>query len=179
MADKTFLFVGYLVQEPYTIDPRIPGARIATIDRPVHSELDQIRYELINGIPNVTRFLTYLPNMDQFPGYVLNGYAIDSTRVLPEKGIDGVSIYPSKYEYAKHWTRPQDGLRVLGYDVVDEPSHPFSILHSQNYSLDEIQTNCGMLNQFGLFNEARDAKSFCEYIESVDQEDGTIWEVWG
>src|SRR5207245_1428319 len=114
------LFVGYLVQEPYLVDPRFPGMRLATIDRKIHPELDRVRYEDIGGVPNLTRFLTYLPDMARYPGYVLNGYAIDLARVVPEPGLNGSRTYPSKYEYAKHWVRPQDGLRLLGYDLVDE-----------------------------------------------------------
>jgi hypothetical protein len=179
MTEPSFLFVGYLVQEPYPVDKRFPGTLLASIRRDVHPDLNHIRYEMIGGVPNVTRFLTYLPDMSAYPGWVLNGYAIDASKVRPEKGLDGVTIFPSKYEYAKHWRRPNDGLSVLGYDVVDEECHPFSFLHPDDYTLDEIERNGGKLNRWGLFQTPADAQRFCDYILRENQDDGTIWQVWG
>lgn len=179
MKESEFLFVGYLVQVPYLVDEQSPGLRIATIDRPVHPALDHVRYEMVGGIPNVTRLLTELPDMVQYPGYVLNGYAIERSKVAPEVGLDGKTIFPSKYEYAKHWRRPDDGLRVLGYDVVDEPAHPFSILHSGPYTLPKINLECGTLNNFGLFDNIEAARCFCKFIRHDNQEEGTVWQIWG
>jgi hypothetical protein len=179
MTEDPFLFVGYLVQEPYPVDPRFPAMRLATIDRPIHPALDRILYETIGGVPNVTRFLTALPDASRYPGYVLNGYAIESAKVVPELGLDGVTVYPSKYEYARHWRRPHDGLRVLGYDVVDEAAHPFSVLHYEDYSLGEIEREGGPLNRWALFDSPADAEKFCRYALRENQTDGTVWQVWG
>jgi len=179
MSDDDFLFVGYLAQVPWLTDPELPGVRIATIDRDVHPALDTIRYETIAGVANVTRFLTYLPDMSRYSGYVLGGYAIARAAVVAEKGIDGKTMFPSKYEYARQWRRPDDGLRLLGYDVVDERAHPFSILHSGPWSLAEVIDACGPLNDFGLFETPMAAQHFCDFARDDNQEEGTIWQVWG
>ena len=160
-------------------DAQQPGMRIATIDRAVHPALDAVRYEMIDGVANVTRFLTELPDMAHYPGYVLGGYAIERAALVPEKGIDGQTMLPSKYEYAKHWRRPDDGLRLLGYDVVDEPAHPFSILHSGPWSLSEVIEACGPLNSFGLFGTPEAARRFCDFVRAENEEEGMVWQVWG
>ena len=179
MSNAAFLFAGYLIQEPYLVLDRFPGMRVATIDRDVHPDTASIRYELIDGVPNVTRFLTGLPDMTKYPGWVLNGYAIDQDKVLPELGLDGVTVFPSKYEYAKRWKRPVDGLQLLGSDVVDERCHPFSLLHFEKHSLDAIRSNGGDLNSFGLFETAEASYRFCDYLDRRNQGEGTVWQVWG
>lgn len=115
----------------------------------------------------------------RYPGYVLNGYAIERRSVVPETGLDGTTVFPSKYEYAKRWRRPDDGLRVLGYDVVDEPAHPFSLLHSGPWTLAEIIEACGPLNGFGLFEACDEARRFCDFALRDNQEEGTIWQICG
>jgi len=112
-------------------------------------------------------------------GALLVGYAIARSALVPEKGIDGQTMLPSKYEYAKHWRRPDDGLRRLGYDVVDEPAHPFSILHAGPWSLSEVVDACGPLSDFGLFDTPEAAKRFCDLVRAENEEEGSIWQVWG
>jgi hypothetical protein len=178
MVDAPFLFVGYLVQEPYLTDPRLLGARIATLDRRIVPDLDRFSYESHNGFANITKFLTHLPDIREYPGWVLNGYAVSRDAVKEEIGIDGSTILPSRYEYAKHWRRAGDHLSVLGYDVVDESANPFSLLHAKPDSYEEIQKTVGELNEYGLFANSEHAKEFCRVI-APNEEAAAVWQVWG
>lgn len=173
------LFVGYLVQTPYIRLTDGSEMEIATLDRPIHPQFDNIRYEEVEGVTNVTKFLTHIPDKTSYPGYVINGYSIDVNAILPELGLDGETKYPSKYEYARKLLRPDDGLKSLGFDVIDEPAHPFSILHSGPYALKLVQKNIAPLNGHGLFGIFEDAENFCKFILQDNQELGTIWEVFG
>jgi len=177
--ERRYLFVGYLVQEAFLVDPLLPGRRIATMDRPVPPELDQIRYEEIGGLVNTSRFLPEPPDMTGFPGYILSGYAIDEDAVVPVLGLNR-STHPSSYEYARHLVRLHDGLVLLGYDVIDEPANPFSLLHSSRlFTMDEVQLHAGPLNQYGLFASDDAARRFCSFAARENQEEGTCWQVWG
>ena len=178
VTEESFLFVGYLVQEPYLEIPAYAGIKWASISRDIVPSLDKFEYDKFAGLCNVTKFLTYIPAMSRYEDYVLNGYAIELESVLPEIGLDG-STLPSRYEYAKHWDRPNDGMVVLGYDVVDEPCHPRSYIFSGDYELDEISKNAGPLNEHGLLSNLEEAELFRKYILEDDQSVGTIWQVWG
>jgi hypothetical protein len=179
VTTKSFLFVGYLVQEPYLKDPKFPGMRLATIDRKIHPDFLTIGYDLVGGVANVTRFLTHLPDMSKYPGWILNGYAIESDEVKPELGIDRITVFPSKYEYAKRFERPEDGLSMIGFDLVDERTHPFSVLHFEDYTLDELTADGRQLNKWGLYQTVAAAETFRDFVLRVNQTEATIWQVWG
>lgn len=179
MADTSFIFVGYLVQEPYILSRQFPGVRAATIDRNVPKELDEVRFERVGPTFNFTRFLLSPPDMTKYPGWVLNGYAIEASGIHPEKALDGVTSQTSRYEFARYRERPKDTLIFLGFDVVDEPCHPFSILHFEVLPAEEVKLNTGGLNEYGLLADVEAANRFSEYVLRVNQRLGTIWQVWG
>jgi hypothetical protein len=86
-----------------------------------------------------------------------------------------------------HLVRGDDGLKRLGYEVIDAKIERLSILNNCGYSIDEIEANAGRLNEFSLFETVEDARKFQRYIktESADRHldeahsDGVIFEVWG
>jgi hypothetical protein len=178
IADAEFQFVGYLVQAPYLADARFPHARIATIHREMHPYFNRIEYQLIGGFHNPTEFLTDVPDMSKYQGWVLNGYAIDGPAIRPERCSDGTLVH-SKYEYAKTWRRPADGLSLLGFDLTDESIPFFSVLHFEDYSVKEVDENGGPLNEFGLISSVAAARQFQRYVLEANQREGTIWQVWG
>jgi hypothetical protein len=100
---------------------------------------------------------------------------------------EGRIVGPLRYDYAMHLVRRDDGLKRLGYEVIDAKIERLSILNNCGYSIDEIEANAGRLNEFSLFETVEDARKFQRYIktESADHHldeahsDGVIFEVWG
>jgi hypothetical protein len=179
MSSAEFTFVGYLIQEPYLRDARLPDCQLAIMNRKEHPICTQPRYEDISGIPNVTRFLTHLPNMEDYPGWILNGYGIDSQSIVPEVGLDGVTQLPSKYEFARKVVRHADELQSLGFDVIDESCNPMSLIHNLDNSISHIRHLGLPINKWGLFPSDQDAATFVDFIRIANQSDGVVWQVWG
>lgn len=187
-----FVFIGYLVQEPF-----LRGFRgredylLASIDlRDRHPDFETERLEQVAGLTNFTRFQLALPAMARYPDWSLNGYAIES-RWIP---ISTEEVEPSHlgapdqlvdFTYAREYKRPEDGLVRVGYDVVDEICDFLSIAHNCDYSVDELMRLSGdTLNDFGLFRSADAARAFVsaacmEEPEEAHLERPVILEVWG
>ena len=78
-----------------------------------------------------------------------------------------------------------DGLELLGYEVIDSVIHRLSILNNCGYTMEQVEANVGPLNRFSLFNSARGARKFQEYIKTETEDhhvddahaDGVIFEV--
>ena len=84
-----FIFVGYLIQEPYWQSwPKRAGYRVASIEREFHPEFNKPQWKTVQGIENPTEFLTEFPHLDalslephrcqsvlhkQSPGWVVSG----------------------------------------------------------------------------------------------------------
>jgi len=102
----------------------------------------------------------------------------------PQKGR---ILGPLRYEYALHLVRANDGLKRLGYEVIDAKIERLSILNNCGYYIEEIEANAGSLNEFSLLETVGDARKFQRYIKTetgdhhVDEphSDGIIFEVWG
>ena len=141
---------------------------------------------------NLTEFLLTPPDISQFPGWLLYGYLVER-EAIPRLHVEildpqkGRIVGPLRYEYALHLVRADDGLKRLGYEVIDAKIERLSILNNCGYSMDEIESNVGRLNEFSLLETVEDARKFQRYIKTdtadhhVDDghSDGVIFEVWG
>jgi hypothetical protein len=141
---------------------------------------------------NLTEFLPTPPDISKFPGWLLYGYSVEREAIPrlrvaildPQKGR---IVGPLRYEYALHLVRADDGLKRLGYEVIDAQIERLSILNNCGYSIEEIESNVGRLNEFSLLESVEDARQFQRYIKTetaghhVDDahSDGVIFEVWG
>jgi hypothetical protein len=57
MNDNSYVFVGYLVQEPFWREwPLRPGFQVASIEREIHPRFDKFQWNMIAGIENPTKF---------------------------------------------------------------------------------------------------------------------------
>src|SRR6266513_2563174 len=193
MADSEFVFVGYLVQERYVRNWwKREGKRLASLENTVHPSLEKPQWQSVGGVLNLTEFLLTPPDMSKFPGWVLCGYSIEREAIPrlhvelldPQKGrIRG----PLRYEYALHLVRTNDGLKRLGYEVIDATIERLSILHNCGYSIEEIEANAGRLNEFSLLGTVEDARKFQQYIKTETEDhhvddghsEGIIFELWG
>jgi hypothetical protein len=193
MTDSDFVFAGYLVQERYVRNwPRREGKRLASLENTVHPSLEEPQWQSVGGVMNLTEFLLTLPDMSKFPGWLLCGYSIEREAIprLHVKMTDpqkGIIRGPLRYEYALQLVRADDGLERLGYEVIDATFERLSILNNCGYSIEEIETNAGRLNEFSLLETAEDARKFQRYIKTETEDhhvddghsDGIIFAVWG
>jgi hypothetical protein len=194
MTDADFVFVGYLVQERYVRNWwKREGKRLASLENTVHPSLEKPQWQSVGGVLNLTEFLLTPPDMSQFDaGWVLYGYSVER-EVIPRLHVEildpqkGRILGPLRYEYALHLVRADDGLRRLGYEVIDSKIERLSILNNCGYSIEEVEANAGRLNEFSLLESVEDARKFQRYIKTETENhhvddahsDGVVFEVWG
>lgn len=204
MNMNNFIFVGYLIQEPYWKTwPKREGYRVASIEREFHPIFNRHQWDKVSGIENPTRFLTRLPSLEslplephqcgsvlhkQSPGWVVSGYA------LPQEVVEHRMIISTdkknrlvEFRYATRMQRNGDDLKLLGYEVVDEDDLFLSILNNCDYTADQVREMAGPLNEYSLLSSVADAERFKEAIKTdlknskiiPDHSRGIILEVWG
>jgi hypothetical protein len=186
MCEADFVFVGYLVQEPYpTSWWKRPRRKLASLENDVHPSLEQPQWEIVNGVRNQTGFLIRPPDMAKYPGWLLCAYAIERDAIdrIRVQMVDRSVRCPLAYEYALHLKRGDDRLRRMGYEVMDARIDRLSILNNCGYEVEEVEIFGGPLNQYCLFDRLEDAKRFRENIRTKtpndSHSDGVIFEVWG
>jgi hypothetical protein len=177
-----FYFAGYLVQEPFwTKWPGREGMTVASIERSVHPEF-KMTWDEVNGLQNVTRFHLALPDMHRFPGYRLGCYLVEA------EGLETVQWTAQEgkpmrvLEYAPFIQRADDGLKRLGYEVVDCEIEAISILNNCGWSLKQIEPVAGRLNEHALFDTYEQARLFKEFLREEPDDPhslGAVFEVWG
>src|SRR5580704_10836001 len=116
MHEADFVFVGYLVQEPYpTSWWKRPNRKLASLENDVHPSLEQPQWEIVNGVRNQTAFLLRPPDMGKYPGWLLCAYAIERGAIarIRVQMADRSVVGPLAYEYALHWNRADDGLQRI------------------------------------------------------------------
>jgi hypothetical protein len=201
---KNFIFVGYLVQEPYwTTWPKREGFRVASIEREWHPRLNKHQWNTVGGVENPTRFLTELPRLEslslephdcksrfhkQNPGWVISGYAFPRDFVEQETmtSTDG-KVTLHEFEYALKMERTRDGLKLLGHEVLDAEDTFLSTLNDCGYTVEQVREMAGPLNEYSLLSSVADAEQFKEGIKTdprkpkiiPDHNRGIIVEVWG
>lgn len=200
-----FIFIGYLIQEPYWKTwPKRDGYRVASIEREFHPQYNKHQWSQVQGIENPTRFLTQFPHLEemslephqcqsvlhkQSPGWVVSGYAVsrevaEQPRTITIRGHEA-TLYD--FRYATRMQRNGDNLKLLGYEVVDEDDLFLSILNNCGYTVDEVREMAGPLNEYSLLSSVGDAERFKEAIKTdpknpkiiPDHNRGVIVEVWG
>lgn len=185
----SFVFIGYLVQEPYLRNwPRRKGMQVATIERDIHPEYDKFQWNKVQGVENPTKFLTSIPHEPIESGWMLSGYALP--REVVERrtmtSTDG-KVTLHEFGYALKLQRNGDDLKMLGYEVVDEEIFFLSILNNCGYTVDEVRKMAGPLNEYSLLSSVEDAERFKDAIKTSpknpgiipDHNRGLILEVWG
>lgn len=201
---SNFIFVGYLIQEPYWKSwPKREGFRVASIEREWHPVLNKFQWSKIDGIDNPTRFLTELPQLESLslephkcesvfhkrcPGWVISGYSFPRDFVEQETmtSTDG-KVTLHEFGYAMKMKRTEDGLKMLGYEVLDAEDTFLSILNDCDYTVEQACEMGGPLNEYSLFSSVADAERFVEAIKTdpakpnliPDHNRGVIIEVWG
>lgn len=204
MSMENFVFVGYLIQEPYWKTwPKREGYRVASIERELHPVFNKQQWDEVQGVKNPTRFLTRLPHLEklalephqcgsvlhkQSPGWVVSGYALPQ-EVVEQRMITSTDKKHSLVEfgYATKMQRNDDDLKLLGYEVVDEDDLFLSILNNCGYTVEQVREMAGPLNEYGLLSSVADAERFREAIKInhtnpkviPDHNRGVIVEVWG
>jgi hypothetical protein len=172
MTDSDFVFVGYLVQERYVRNWwKREGKRLASLENTVHPSFEKPQWQSVGGVLNLTEFLLTPPDMSEFPVWLLYGYSVER-EAIPRLHVEildpqkGRIVGPLQYEYALHLARANDDLKALGYEVIDATIERLSILNNCGYSIEEIESNVGRLNEFSLFETAEDARKFQRYIKT-------------
>ncbi len=191
MKSDRFCFAGYLLQEPCPTDiPDREMFQLATLDlslRFIHDGMKTPKFEEAQGFVNATEFVfTPPPPIESFE---LCGYAIDRTVIDSIKSYsikrDGTREQFTDFEYARYLSRSQDGLEVLGYEVIDGIIHHLSILHNCGLGLEEIEdVSQSRLNTHGLFDNVEAAEKLISGIQASDPmephfELPVIWQVLG
>lgn len=204
MSMENFVFVGYLIQEPYwKAWPKREGYRVASIEREWHPQFNKFQWNKVDGVDNPTRFLTELPQLEnlslephdcksslhkQSPGWVVSGYSFPRDFVEQETmtSTDG-KVTMHEFGYALKMERARDDLKLLGYEVLDAEDTFLSILNDCDYTVDEVRAMAGPLNEYSLFSSVEDAERFTEAIKTdptnpkviPDHNRGVIVQVWG
>ncbi len=204
MKTDDFIFVGYLIQEPYWKKwPKREGYRVASIEREWHPKFNKFQWNKVDGVDNPTRFLTELPKLEslslephdcksvfhkQCPGWVISGYSFERDFAEQETmtSTDG-KVTLHEFGYALKMKRTEDGLKLLGYEVLDAEDTFLSILNDCDYSVEEVREMAGPLNEYSLFSSVADAERFKEAIKTdpknpkiiPDHNRGVIVQVWG
>jgi hypothetical protein len=76
-SDSDFVFVGYLVQEPFVRNWWMrEGKRLASLENTVHPSFG-FQWQSVKGVLNLTEFLLVPPDMSEFPGWLLFGYSVE------------------------------------------------------------------------------------------------------
>ncbi len=204
MNSRDFVFVGYLIQEPYWKTwPKREGYRVASIEREFHPEFNKYQWDKIQGIDNPTRFLTRFPRLEnlslephecrsvlhrQSPGWVISGYAFPRDIVEQRKRTSTDNRHTLlEFGYALKMRRERDDLKLLGYEVVDNDDLFLSILNNCGYTVDQVREMAGPLDEYSLLTSVEDAERFTEAIKTdplnpkmiPDHNQGVIVEVWG
>ncbi|MGB7280936.1 MAG: hypothetical protein WBE13_01640 [Candidatus Acidiferrum sp.] len=177
-----FIFVGYLIQEPFWRRwPGREGYRVASIEREWHPKFNKYQWSKIDGVDNPTRFLTELPDLDrlplephdcksqmhkQSPGWVVSGYA------FPQDVIEQRTMVSTdgkqkllEFGYAPKLQRAADGLKLLGYEVLDADDIFLSILNDCGYTVEQVREMAGPLNEYSLLPSLAEAERFKEAIK--------------
>lgn len=201
---RKFAFVGYLIQEPYWRTwPNREGYRVATIEREFHPIFNKHQWDDVRGVINPTRFLTRFPRLEklplephqcrsvlhkQSPGWVVSGYALPLDFV-GRRTITSTDKKESLLEfgYAAKMERDDDGLKLLGYEVVDEDDLFSSILNNCGYTVERVREMAGALNEYSLLPSVADAERFEDAIRinienpriAPDHNRGVSLQVWG
>ena len=207
MSTENFLFVGYLIQEPYWIAwPKREGYRVASIERECHPQFNKFQWNQIGGVDNPTRFLTDMPHLERLrlephkctsrfhkknPGWVVSGYAFPQYFV-EHRTLTSVDKKQTIFEfgYALEMIRGADDLKLLGYEVLDANDEDWaflSILNNCDYTVEQVREMTGLLNEYSLLSSVEDAERFKEAIKTdplnpkviPDHNPGVIVEVWG
>jgi hypothetical protein len=206
MGKTDFTFVGYLIQEPYSRGwPLRDGFRVASIEREIHPAYDKHQWNTVEGVQNPTKFLTEFPNLEKLslephhcqsvlhrksPGWVISGYSFpyEVAGQMTMTSTDGTETL-RVFEYAFHMHRNADGLKLLGYEVVDaEIGFPFlSILNNCGYKAEQVHEMSGALNEYSLLSSPEEADRFIEAIRVdpkkpkivPDHNKGIAVQVWG
>ncbi len=200
MKTDSFIFVGYLIQEPYWREwPKREGYLVASIERESHPELNKYQWNRVDGEANPTRFLTEFPHLESLklelhkctsrfhkknPGWVVSGYALPRDVVEQRKLVSVDKKHEIlEFGYALKMIRGIDDLKLLGYEVLDQEDLSLSILNDCDYSVREVQEMAGDLNKYSLFSSTLDAEKFTEAIKTdplnPTHNQGIILEVWG
>ena len=207
MSTENFIFVGYLIQEPYWKSwPKREGYRVASIERECHPQINKFQWNKVDGVDNPTRFLTEMPHLErlklephkctsrfhkQNPGWVVSGYSFPRDFVERETmtSTDG-KVTMHEFGYALKLKRSEDGLKLLGYEVLDAKNEHWaflSILNDCDYTVEQVREMAGPLNEYSLFSSVEDAERFTEAIKTdphnpkiiPDHNRGVIVQVWG
>lgn len=182
-ANKDFVFVGYLIQEPYWRNwPRRDGFRVASIEREIHPAYDKPQWQSVDGFENPTKFLSQFPRLKDLslephacksvlhkssPGWIVCGYAYPR-KIVEEKTLtstDGAHTL-QVFAYASRVRRGDDGLVLLGYEVEDAEIPFLSILNNCGYTVDDIRKMAGTLNEHSLLSSLDEAYRFIEAIKT-------------
>jgi len=198
-----FIFVGYLIQEPYWKTwPKREGYRVASIEREFHPAINKHQWDIVEGIENPTRFLTRFPQLQelplephqcksvlhkQSPGWVVSGYALPRD-VVEHRTLTSTDNKTTlvEFSYAEKIKR-HDDLQLLGYEIVDEDDLFLSILNNCGYTAEQVRELGGPLNEYSLLSSVEDAERFKGSIKSdprnpkmiPDHNQGIVLEVWG
>jgi hypothetical protein len=180
--NKDFVFVGYLIQEPYWRNwPRRDGFRVASIEREIHPAYDKPQWDSVTDFQNITRFLPEYPHLEklslephacksvlhrQSPGWVVCAYAyprdlVEKKTLISTDGAHTLNVFA----YASQIRRSEDGLVFLGYEIEDAEILFLSILHNCGYTVDQVRQMAGNLNEYGLLSSPEDAYRFIEAIK--------------
>lgn len=200
-----FVFVGYLIQEPYwTAWPEREGYKVASIEREFHPRYNKHHWNEVGGMLNPTPFLTQFPHLEslslephrcqsrlhkQSPGWVVCGYAVPREVAKQPRmiGLRNRELTLYDFRYALKMQRGADGLKLLGYEVVDRDDLFLSILNNCGYTIQQVEVMAGPLNSYSLFSSSEDAERFAEAIKTdpsnpniiPDHNQGIVIEVWG
>lgn len=191
--EDCFTFAGYMVQEQfYEKLPSRKGYRLATMDtclRCLAPQFSEPMFCEVGGCVNPTVLMVRPPSVSLLPGYVLSGYAIETQviRMLESELTlpDGTVQRYERYGYARHLVRGDDGLRLLGYDVMDgDVNMEYLSIMNDLYSIEETRTMAGELNRFGLLDDYGTAKKFAISAKNDANQDPhcempVVWQVWG
>jgi len=199
-----FVFVGYLIQEPYWRGwPKRDEYRVASIAREWHPKFNKYQWNKVDGVANPTHFLTEAPDLrnlalephdckshlhKQSHGWVVSGYAFPQEVVEQRTMVSTDGKHELiEFGYALRLRRPADELKLLGYEVVDADDIFLSVLNDCDYTVGEVREMAGPLNEYSLLSSVEDAERFKEAIKTdpnnphviPDHNRGLIVEVWG
>ena|SRR5215471_16638751 len=104
-SDSDFVFVGYLVQEPFVRDWWMrKGKKLASLENDLHPSFG-FQWQSVKGVLNLTEFLLAPPDMANFPGWLLYGYSVERD-AIPRLRVEMADAQkqkikgPLRYEYA-------------------------------------------------------------------------------
>jgi len=119
---------------------------------------------------------------------VISGYSFQRDFVEQETmtSTDG-KVTLHEFGYALKMKRTEDGLKLLGYEVLDAEDTFLSILNDCDYTVEQVREMAGPLDEYSLFSSVEDAERFKEAIKTdplnpkviPDHNRGVIVEVWG